>query len=139
MSVASELQQLRLNLENAYRALKVKGAILPIDQNFDNLSATISNLDITVNDRANVINAINYTGITLAKGAKVWISMENPITSSVDGYYIINFNDGVDNSCYSAITSADCQPLASVDVFTVLDSNTMTAASNDDYTYEVID
>lgn len=137
MSVYTELQKLRRNISNAYVALRQKGATLPVEKNTDNLASTIDGL--TFNDMANVISAINYTGVTLAKGAKVWISVRNPNTSVVDGYYIINFNDGVDNTCYSAITSEDCQPLASVDVFTVLDSNTMTAASNDDYTYEVID
>ena len=137
MSVYTELQKLRRNISNAYVALEQKGATLPVEKNTDNLASTINGL--TFNDMANVISAINYTGVTLAKGAKVWISVRNPNTSVVDGYYIINFNEGVDNNCYSAITSDDCQPLESVDVFTVLDSNTMTAASNDDYTYEMID
>lgn len=137
MTINSEILTLRQNVIDAYSALEAKGAVLPSSLNMDNLASTIDGL--TFNDMANVISAVNYTGITLAKGAKVWISTRNPNTSRVDGYYIINFNDGINNDCYSAITSADCQPLASVDVFTVLDSNTMTAASNDDYTYEVID
>jgi hypothetical protein len=140
MTIESEIYQqinkLSTNLANAYAALENKGATIPANKNFDNLAATIGSL--TYNDMANVISAVNYTGVTLAKGAKVWITMKNPNTSLLDGYYIINFNDGVDNSCYSAITDGDCQPLGTVDVFTVLDGTSIIVADNDDYTYEPI-
>ena len=136
MSVASELERLRTNITNTYTALRGKGATIPTNQNADNLASTVNTLDI--NDSANVINAVNHTGTTLTKGTKVWISLRNPNTQAIDGYYIVNYAD-IDNTCYTAVTSANCSPLSSVDVFTVLDTNTMTAADNGDFYYEVIE
>lgn len=137
MTIASEINRIRSNIESAYTALTEKGALLPVTQNSANLANTIATLSF--NDNANVITAINYTGSSLTKGSKVWISLKNPTTQVIDGYYIINFADITDDTCYTAITSDVCAPLESVDVFTVLDSNTMTAADNDDFTYEVIE
>ena len=137
MTIASEINRIKSNIESAYTALTEKGAVLPVTQNSANLADTIASLSF--NDNANVINAINYTGSTLVKGTKVWVSLKNPTTQAIDGYYIINFVDGADDTCYTAVTSDACAPLASVDVFTVLDSNTMTAADNSDFVYEVIE
>lgn len=136
MSVASELERLRSNITNTYTALREKGATLPTNQNADNLAGTVDTLDF--NDSANVINAVNHTGNTLTKGTKVWVSLRNPSTQAIDGYYIVDYAD-VDDTCYTAVTSANCDHLSSVDVFTVLDTNTMTVADNGDFYYEVIE
>lgn len=45
MSVADELTKLQTNLSNSYSACEEKGATLPAQQNFDNLSATISSIE----------------------------------------------------------------------------------------------
>lgn len=136
MTIASEINRIKLNIKNAYDSLADKGATIPAIKNTNNLASTIDTLDF--NDRANVITAINYTGTELQKGTKVWISTKNPSTNVEDGYYIVNFVSAIDPSCYSAVTSDVCGILESVDVFTVLDSNTMTIASNDDFVYDII-
>lgn len=44
MSIASEIQKLIQNLASAYTACNAKGATLPSDENFDNLSSTIATI-----------------------------------------------------------------------------------------------
>jgi hypothetical protein len=137
MTIASEINRIKTNIESAYVALHNKGASLPQNQNSANLVTTISSLDI--NDSANIINAINYTGHLLKKGDKVFITTINPNNSLEDGgYYIINFTDIVDDHIYTGVTADGCSALAKVDVFTVLESNVMTNAENDSFIYDVI-
>ena len=44
MSIASEIQKLIQNLASAYTACSSKGATIPSNQNFDNLSTCISSI-----------------------------------------------------------------------------------------------
>lgn len=137
MTIISELNLLRTNIANAYRALASKGATLPVVQCADNLSDCVQTLN--VNDNANVINATNYTGHALTKGAKVFITTINPNNSLEDGgYYIVNFEDVPNDHIYTGVTSDGCSALSKVDVFTVLESNVMTNAENDSFIYDVI-
>lgn len=137
MTVASEINRIKTNIENAYNALSNKGAIIPSTRNSTNLAIAINTID--VNDSANIINATNYTGHALLKGEKVFITTINPNTSSEDGgYYIINFTSIQDERVYTGVTADGCSALAKVDVFTVLESTVMTNAENDSFIYDVI-
>jgi len=51
MSIASEIQRIKNNIANAYSACQEKGATLPANQNSDNLSLTINNLQIGESSR----------------------------------------------------------------------------------------
>ena len=51
MSIASEIQRTKNNIANAYSACQEKGVILPANQNSDNLSLTINNLQIGESSR----------------------------------------------------------------------------------------
>ena len=44
MSIENEIQKLQLNLGNCYTNVANKSGIIPIDQNFDNLSAAINSI-----------------------------------------------------------------------------------------------
>lgn len=137
MTVSAELALLKSNIEDTYRALAAKGATLPELQCANNLSDCVQTLDI--NDNANVINATNYTGRTLRRGEKVFVTTVNPNSSLEDGgYYIVNFSSIPDDRIYTAVTSDGCSALSKVDVFTVLESNVMTNAENDTFIYDVI-
>ena len=44
MSVETEIQKLQINLDNCYASVANKSGVLPIDQNFDNLSNAIDSI-----------------------------------------------------------------------------------------------
>ena len=57
MSIQSEINKLRSNLANSYEAASLKGATLPLAQNFDNLASAIS----TISSGGNIDNINVYT------------------------------------------------------------------------------
>lgn len=71
MTVASEIQKLQTNLSNSYSACEEKGATLPAQQNFDNLSATISSIE-TGGGSADTVFGLTATDI--------WYSFPNENT-----------------------------------------------------------
>ena len=57
MSIQSDINKLRSNLANSYEAASLKGATLPLAQNFDNLASAIS----TISSGGNIDNINVYT------------------------------------------------------------------------------
>ena len=51
MTIASEIQRIKNNIADAYSACEDKGATLPANQNSDNLSSTINNLQMGESSR----------------------------------------------------------------------------------------
>ncbi|MBO6273708.1 hypothetical protein J6O48_13165 [bacterium] len=51
MTIASEIQRIKSNIANAYMACENKGATLPVNQNSDNLSLTIENMQASETSR----------------------------------------------------------------------------------------
>lgn len=56
MSIQSEINKLRSNLANSYEAASLKGATLPLAQNFDNLASAISTISSGGGDNSNAYN-----------------------------------------------------------------------------------
>ena len=54
MSIQSEINKLRSNLANSYEAASLKGATLPLAQNFDNLASAISTISSGGGDIDNI-------------------------------------------------------------------------------------
>lgn len=85
MTIESEINRIKENIENTYIALENKGVTLPAERNSDNLAVTIDSISIGGNEILSV-EAVNKTSSLINKGDRVWI---NSIYQNADTNYSI--------------------------------------------------
>ncbi|MBO7735224.1 MAG: hypothetical protein J6S67_21850 [Methanobrevibacter sp.] len=74
MTIASEIQRIKTNIENAYDALENLGATMPATEDTDHLVGTINTISGGGGDE---ITAMNKTGSDITAGDKVWLNQES--------------------------------------------------------------
>jgi len=74
MTIASEIQRIKTNIENAYDALETAGATMPATENSANLASTIA----TISGGGDAITATNNSSSAVTNGDKVWIEPPVP-------------------------------------------------------------
>lgn len=77
MTIASEIQRIKTNIENAYDALGNLGATMPATEDTDHLVSTIQT--VSTGDE---ISAKNVSGAAVSNGDKVWIEQVSEAPSA---------------------------------------------------------
>ena len=72
MTIASEIQRIKTNIENAYTALEAKGATMPATEDSANLATTIASISGGGGDSE--YTCLNATGSNISEGEKVYIA-----------------------------------------------------------------
>ena len=84
MSILSEIDRIKTNIAGSYLSASTKGAIIPENQNSDNLPSTI---DTIPEAETSIVTATNYTGNNITAGDKVWLTPKTNISSSAIAVY----------------------------------------------------
>ena len=78
MTIASEIQRIKTNIENAYDALENLGATMPATEDTDHLVGTINTISGGGGDE---ISAVNKSGSAVTAGEKVWVELKDTYIS----------------------------------------------------------
>lgn len=81
MTIASEIQRIKTNIENAYDALENLGATMPATEDTDHLVSTIQT--VSGDGQTQIKTVTNATGSAVSSGDKVWVN-GNQIVDYID-------------------------------------------------------